>query len=203
MRPRSSLLDHQMYLRTSLSRGNDQFKASKCLACFRFSIDLGLPVVSVDQMLKNVSKYAGKTEEFNHKFFHRVKEMVDAGDEQTIHNEKIPLKLLQLNPACNDGFILTDFPRDVAEAEQLEEFRGGLNAYVHLTLPLDVLFDIERVRIQCEDCNRNYYTEDIINEEHGVRIEKFVPRDNVCDDCGSSSFVQPNTSAQEAALFSQ
>lgn len=48
-------------------------------AC-RFGIDLGLPVISVNQMLQNVSELAGKSAEFNHEFFLKVKELVDAGD---------------------------------------------------------------------------------------------------------------------------
>lgn len=154
-------------------------------------------------MLTNVSTYAGKTEEFNHKFFLRVKDMVDAGDSQMIHKEKIPLKLLQLNPACNDGFILTDFPNNIDQAEQLEEFRGGLNAYVHLNLPLDVLLEIERVRITCSDCNRSYYSENVVIEDAGVRIDEFMPKDGVCDDCGGTHFEQAGSSKADTDLFIQ
>ena len=114
--------------------------------------------------------------------------MVDAGDHDAIHKEKIPLKLMRLNPACQDGFILSDFPQDVAEAEQLEEFRGGVNAFVHLSLPTETLFEIEQVRYVNDDSGRNYYKEDIINEEHGIRIEKFMPKGGICDDSGSTNF---------------
>jgi hypothetical protein len=38
---------------------------------------------------------------------------------------------------------LTDFPNNVPEAESLETFRGGLNAFVHVSLPDDILVDIE------------------------------------------------------------
>ena len=65
-------------------------------------------------MLENVAARAGKDEEFNHKFFLRVRDMINAGDADAIHNEKIPIKLLRLNPACADGFILTDFPYNIA-----------------------------------------------------------------------------------------
>ena len=154
----------------------------------RFSIDLGIPVVSMETMINNVVERAGKDEEFNHKFFLRVKDMVDAGDKARIHKETVPLKLLRLNPACSDGFILTDFPRDIGEAEQLEEYKGGLNAFVHLSLPPKTLYEIEEHRISCTNCGRNYYAEDIVDEENGIRIEKFMPKDGICDDCGSNHF---------------
>ena len=151
-------------------------------------MDLGLPVVSMEQMLSNVAQRAGQDEEFNHKFFLRVKDMVNAGDADGLHKEKIPIKLLRLNPACADGFILTDFPNSIAQAEQLEEYRGGLNAYVNLSLPDDILVEIERVRQSCTHCKRNYYTEDVIDESQGIRIEKFLPKDGICDDCGNNEF---------------
>ena len=74
---------------------------------------MGIPVVSMEQMLEHVANRAGKEEEYSHKFFLRVKDMVEAGDQDMIHKEKIPLKLLRLNPAAQDGFILTDFPRTI------------------------------------------------------------------------------------------
>ena len=33
-----------------------------------------------------------------------------------------------------------------------------------------------------------YYKNDVISPEHGIRIEKFMPKDGSCDDCGSSNF---------------
>lgn len=114
--------------------------------------------------------------------------MVDAGDSDMIHKEKIPLKLMRLNPACQDGFILSDFPSNIAEAEQMEEFRGGLNAFVHLSLPTETLFAIEKIRYVNDDSGRSYYKEDVINAEHGIRIESFMPKDGICDDSGSTNF---------------
>lgn len=45
----------------------------------------------------NVANNAGKSEEYNHRFFHRVRDMVSAGDEKAIFDEKIVLKLLRLS----------------------------------------------------------------------------------------------------------
>jgi len=81
--------------------------------------------------------------------------------------------------------VLTDFPNSVGQAELLEEYRGGINAFVHLTLPDEILVDIEESKCKCADCSRTYYKNDIIDEPNGIRIEKFMPENNTCDDCGS------------------
>lgn len=154
----------------------------------RLAIDLGVPIVSMSQMLQNVADQAGKTEEFNHRFFLRVRDMVNANDHDGIQKEKIALKLLRLTDSTQDGFILTDFPSNVAQAELLEEYKGGLNAFVHLTLPDEILVDIEEAKHRCSHCARTYYKDTIVSEEHGVRIEKFMPSDGTCDDCGSQQF---------------
>jgi len=41
-----------------------------------------------------------------------VRDMIRAGDVEQIHKEKIPIKLLRLSAAAQDGFILTDFPHN-------------------------------------------------------------------------------------------
>jgi hypothetical protein len=78
----------------------------------RFSIDLGIPIVSMQQLLGQVAEHAGTNEEFSHPFFLRVRDMIRAGDVEQIHKEKIPIKLLRLSAAAQDGFILTDFPHN-------------------------------------------------------------------------------------------
>ena len=40
----------------------------------------------------------------------KVKEMMDNQDTDMIMKEHIPTKLLRLDPAAQDGFVLTDFP---------------------------------------------------------------------------------------------
>ena len=56
---------------------------------------------------------------------------------------------------------------------------------MHLTLPDETLVDIEESKIKCNDCGRKYYKNDIVDEANGIRIEKFMPEHNTCDDCGS------------------
>lgn len=69
----------------------------------------------------------------------------------------------------------------------LEEYRGGLNAFVHISLPDEVLVDIEETKIVCQDCSKHYYKNDVISEEHGVHITAHLPEDGHCFDCGSTN----------------
>ena len=64
-----------------------------------------------------------------------------------------------------------------------------MNSFVHLTLPDEILVDIEESKHKCTGCDRCYYKNDIIDAAQGIRIEKFMPKDGSCDDCGSSTFI--------------
>ena len=103
--------------------------------------------------------------------------------------------MLRLTNLGRDGFILTDFPKDVRDAEILEEYRGGVNSFVHLSLPDDVQVAIEETKISCNDCGRNYYPENIVNEEQQIIIEPFIPKDGHCYDCGSQEFIKAGNAA--------
>lgn len=78
----------------------------------RFAIDLGIPIVSVPQLMQNVAKKTNDPD-FNHPFFRKVAEMVNNDDREAIMREKIPLKLLRLTPAAQDGMVLVDFPYEI------------------------------------------------------------------------------------------
>lgn len=69
----------------------------------------------------------------------------------------------------------------------METFRGGLNAFIHVSLPDDILVDIEENKLTCGDCGKVYYPEGIRDDERGIRIAPFIPKDGVCGDCGSSN----------------
>ena len=112
--------------------------------------------------------------------------MVNAGDHDAILKEKIGVKLLRVTDTGRDGFILTDFPNNVTEAEMLEEYRGGINSFVHLSIPDEVAISIEENKLSCQNCGRHYYKQDVYSAEHGIHIEKFLPEDGHCFDCGSS-----------------
>lgn len=72
----------------------------------------------------------------------------------------------------------------------LEEYKGGMNAFVHLNLPEEVQVAIEESKYVCQDCGRQYYAETISDSDHGVWIEKFMPEDNHCYDCGSRNITR-------------
>ena len=127
--------------------------------------------------------------------------MVNAGDHDALLKEKIGVKLLRVTDTGRDGFILTDFPNNIMEAEQLEEYRGGINSFVHLSVPDEVAIEIEENKCACENCGRAYYSKDVINVEHGINIEKFLPGDGHCFDCGSSDIKRVGNPIQlEATL---
>lgn len=156
----------------------------------RFAIDLGVPVISMNQIVQNVVDQAGKQPEFSHSFFLRVRDMVNAGDGDALVKERVYVKLLRLCSQAQNGFVLTDFPSNVQEAETLETFRGGLNSFVHVSLPDDILVDIEEGKQQCADCGRQYFANDIHDNEYKIHIESFKPTaDCRCVDCGSSNIV--------------
>lgn len=151
--------------------------------------------------MSNVSEFATKLDEFKHPFFEKAKAIIDAGDKDAMVKNKLPIKLLRLTASAKQGFILTDFPKEVAEAEMLEEYRGGINSFVHISLPDEIIVAIEATKLVCGDCGRTYYTETYVNKEHGVHIDEFLPLDGHCFDCGSRNIIRPaSTGSFEDAL---
>ena len=124
---------------------------------------MGLPVISMAQVFANIQKFAGQAEELKHPFYLKVKDMLDAGDNDQLIKDKVALKMLRITNTGRDGFILVDYPRNTHEAEMLEEYRGGMNSFVHLSLPDDIMVAIEENKIECEHCGRQYYTETVVN----------------------------------------
>ena len=57
---------------------------------------MGVPVVSMDQILQNVVDQAGKSEEMSHSFFLKVRDMIKAEDYEQLVKEKVHIKLLRL-----------------------------------------------------------------------------------------------------------
>ena len=76
-------------------------------------------------------------------------------------SNKIPLKLLRLTPEARDGFILVDFPKNIAEAELLEEYQGGMNAFIHIEMPEKYGRMIESKKTTCQNCSKEYVLEDV------------------------------------------
>ena len=116
--------------------------------------------------------------------------MVQDGDQIGLIHEKIPLKLLRLNNTTKEGFILLDFPSNLFEVEMLEEFRGGMNAFVHLRIDKDVSSAIQQTKFACEDCGREYFANAVRDPHRRIDIDSFFPKDGHCFDCGSRD-IQP------------
>ena len=74
----------------------------------------------------------------------------------------------------------------------MEEYRGGLNAFVHITLPDEVLVEIEETKVICQDCGKVHYKDDVVREEVGIRIDRNIPEDGYCFDCGSTNLIAGN-----------
>jgi adenylate kinase family enzyme len=163
---------------------------------------MGIPVISMAQLLDNVAREAGSGE-FDHPFYTKVADMVNAGDADAIYRDKVPLKLLRLTEAAQEGFVLLDYPCTRQEAELMEEFKGGLNAFVHVSLPDEILVDIEENKMRCTDCDKMFYKNDIVSAEHGVKIDAFNTKDCTYGNCDFVEGSDPANFEKELNEYKQ
>ena len=80
----------------------------------RMAVDLGVPILSANQLIQDASNKFETDPEFNHPFYAWINEHVKKGDHEKLNEEKILLKLLRLNPSYQEGFIMTDWPTNIA-----------------------------------------------------------------------------------------
>jgi hypothetical protein len=113
----------------------------------RMAIDLGVPILHYGDLIERVLNSKDLGVDYNHPFLESVRHYHETEDYEAMRKEKIILKLLRLAPDAQEGFILNDYPRCAGTAELMEEYKGGLNAFVHLNLPDSVLFNLEANRI--------------------------------------------------------
>ena len=163
----------------------------------RLSVDLGVPVIDVEEMTKRVQQLVGTNEDFSHPFYLKVKEMLDAGDHEAFTKEKIIPKLLRIEDSAASGFILDNFPRTIADAENLEELHGGLNSFVHVAFPERFIAQMEEVKVVCQDCGTVYYSERIEDREYGIVQERTLPEDGHCYSCGSIDIGHQSSDLEE------
>jgi adenylate kinase family enzyme len=149
----------------------------------RLGIDLGVPVINMESEFKKVQNKLN--DNHDHPFFDKVRELLENQDLDAITREKIGAKLLRINEYAQEGFILNDFPNSIADAESLEELDGGMNAFVHLSMPDKFLAQIESSKYQCNDCDAIYWKDDVFDEDTGVSQASNFPEDGFCNDCGS------------------
>ena len=151
----------------------------------RLAIDVGVPVINMDNEFEKIKNQAGKNEDFNHPFYVKVKEILQSEDKELISKEKLGVKLLRVNEYAQDGFILHGFPDSIKDAESLEELDGGMNAFVHINMPELFLAKIESTKYEWEDCGAIYWRDDVVDEETGTVQKSNYPDDGFCSDCGS------------------
>ncbi|MFN2586961.1 MAG: adenylate kinase [Actinomycetota bacterium] len=131
----------------------------------------GIPAISTGEIFRWA--VAGKTA-----LGLRVLEYVNAG--QLVPNElTIQVVRERLEAAdVKDGFIVDGFPRNIPQAEALDELlRGqgcGLDAALVIDVPQEV--SVQRIlgRMACTKCGRNY------------SVEAPPEEDRVCDACGGA-----------------
>jgi adenylate kinase len=110
-----------------------------------------------------------------------AKKYMDAGDlvPDEVTNAMVRDRLAQ--PDAKDGFLLDGFPRNVAQAKELDDILGELGAPLSVVLDLDVDFEevVKRLsgRRTCKKCG------------HVWHVEFDAPTSpDVCDKCGGQLY---------------
>ena len=120
----------------------------------------------------------------------KAKDIMEAGE---LVPDDIVVKIIEdriAEPDCRNGFILDGFPRNVAQAEALDEMLArkgtGLDKVVEIRVDDDILVDRISGRFTCAQCGEGYH------DKH-----KLPQKDNVCDKCGSTEFIRrPDDNAE-------
>lgn len=91
---------------------------------------------------------------------------------------------------CKKGFILDGFPRNVNQAEKLDEMLESINKKISLALDFQVADEVVVKRISgryfCKKCGAIYN-----------RYFKQPEKENVCDECKSSEFDSRSDDKEE------
>jgi adenylate kinase len=110
-----------------------------------------------------------------------AKKYMDAGDlvPDEVTNAMVGQRLAQ--PDAKAGFLLDGFPRNVAQAGELDKILSELNSQLDVVLDLDVDFDEVVLRLSgrrtCKECG------------HVWHVEYDAPKvAGVCDKCGGDLF---------------
>ena len=58
-----------------------------------------------------------------------------------------------------------------------------------MSLPDEILVEIEENTLVCQDCGHRYLSEDIVDHERKIFIPKYMPEEGNCNECGSTDIV--------------
>jgi adenylate kinase len=129
-----------------------------------------------------------------------AKKYMDAGDlvPDEVTNAMVRDRIAQ--PDAKDGFLLDGFPRNVAQADELNGILDELGAPLSVVLDLDVDYDevVRRLsgRRTCKKCGHVWHIE-------------FDPTeiDGICDKCGGALFLrdddQPETVRHRLEVYAE
>ncbi|MBY6271819.1 MAG: adenylate kinase [Caldibacillus debilis] len=119
----------------------------------------------------------------------KAKTFMDKGelvpDEVTVGIVRDRLK----EPDCREGFLLDGFPRNLVQAESLEEILNEWNKKIEYCLHIEVDVNLLTERLAgrrvCKSCGATYH------------IQFHPPKqENVCDRCGGELYQRPDDSAE-------
>lgn len=142
---------------------------------------LHIPTVSTGNMLREAVRE--KTDAGL-----RAKAFMDAGELVPDAAVIAILKDRIQSEDCRNGFILDGFPRNVAQAQALDDLGVAIDAVVDLEVADDVIAQRLSGRRVCQDCGSSYHL-----------VHKKPAKEGICDRCGGK-LVQRKDDAPETVL---
>lgn len=123
----------------------------------------------------------------------KVKAIIDAGnlcpDDLTVELVRDRLS----KDDCKNGYLLDGFPRNLYQAEALEEF-GSPDAVIEIDVPLDKIERRIVGRRSCPKCGGSYHTD-------------FIGDTMTCPDCGGTLVIRkddnPETVKERLKVYSE
>ncbi|MGE5484380.1 MAG: adenylate kinase [Ignavibacteriales bacterium] len=130
----------------------------------------GLPHISPGDMFRRAVKEGSE-------LGRKVKEYMDKGQ---LVPDNVTIGVIReriTQPDCAGGFILDGFPRNLRQAEELDDMMAeaglDLHGVINFEVPLDILIDRSVGRRVCRACGATYH------------VKHYPPRvEGVCDACG-------------------